>query len=69
MPERRATVTVVEQLARILERHEGPTGVRVRLERSDVERVLEVPIHVKVSAALFSELKGLLGPSVLAERR
>ncbi|MDQ1576327.1 MAG: polymerase subunit alpha, partial [Microbacteriaceae bacterium] len=39
--------------------------VRLRLIKADVARVFEVPFPVQVTADLYGELKGLLGPNCL----
>jgi DNA polymerase-3 subunit alpha len=65
MPEQRATVDTVTQLADALIRHKGDNEVRLRLTRGDVARIFELPYQVSVSPDLFGELKGLLGPACL----
>ena len=65
MPERRATESAVRELDRILERHRGDTPVTLKLHRDGVARVFEVPHPVAVTADLYGELKGLLGPQCL----
>ena len=63
--ERRATLAVTRDLRAVLERHQGPTEVRMRLERPGMARVFRLRNQVQISSALFGELKSLLGPSAL----
>ncbi|SDH17415.1 DNA polymerase III subunit alpha [Agrococcus jejuensis] len=63
--ERRATLAVTRDLRAVLERHQGPTEVRMRLERPGAARVFRLQHQVQISSALFGELKSLLGPSAL----
>ena len=65
MPEQRATESVVTELANVLERHRGDTEVTLRLHRGGTAKVFEVPHPVTVTADLYGELKGLLGPQCL----
>lgn len=65
MPEHRATEGVVDELAAVLYRHRGDTEVRLRLHKGSVAKVFELPHQVTVTADLFGELKGLLGPQCL----
>jgi DNA polymerase-3 subunit alpha len=65
VPEHRATQRTVTELAEMLERHRGDTEVTLRLHRGGVAKVFEVPMPVRVSADLYGELKGLLGPQCL----
>lgn len=65
MPEHRATETMIEQLAEVLERHKGPTEVALKLHKGGTAKVFEVPMPVSVSVDLYGELKGLLGPQCL----
>ena len=65
MPEHRATETVVGELAEVLSRHRGDTEVTLRLHKGSTAKVFEVPMPVQVTADLYGELKGLLGPSCL----
>jgi DNA polymerase-3 subunit alpha len=65
VPEHRATQRTVTELAEMLERHRGDTEVTLRLYRGGVAKVFEVPMPVRVSADLYGELKGLLGPQCL----
>ncbi len=65
MPEHRATESVVSDLADVLARHRGDTEVTLRLHRGSSAKVFEVPLPVRVSADLYGELKGLLGPQCL----
>ncbi|WP_404434754.1 DNA polymerase III subunit alpha [Microbacterium lacus] len=65
MPEHRATEGVVGELASMLHRHRGDTEVRLRLHKGSVAKIFELPHQVTVTADLFGELKGLLGPQCL----
>ncbi|WP_373426984.1 DNA polymerase III subunit alpha [Microbacterium sp. SORGH_AS_0888] len=65
IPEQRASETVIADLAAVLARHRGDTEVTLKLHRGGVAKVFEVPHAVSVSADLYGELKGLLGPSCL----
>ncbi|WP_072313307.1 DNA polymerase III subunit alpha [Agrococcus sp. Marseille-P2731] len=66
IPERRASMTAMRELRGLLERHAGPTDVRIALQRPDLERVFALPQRVRVSSDLFGELKSLLGPASIA---
>lgn len=65
MPDQRATTDTVTSLSEVLARHPGESEVRLRLVKGQVARVFEVPRPVTVSADLYGELKGLLGPNCL----
>jgi DNA polymerase III subunit alpha len=65
LPEHRATQGVVGELAEVLGRHRGDTEVTLRLHRGGSAKVFEVPMPVSVTADLYGELKGLLGPNCL----
>ncbi|TQJ32354.1 DNA polymerase-3 subunit alpha [Microbacterium sp. SLBN-146] len=65
MPEHRATEPVVGELAAVLERHRGDTEVVLKLHKGSAAKVFEVPMPVSITADLFGELKGLLGPQCL----
>ncbi len=65
VPEHRATQRVVGELAEMLDRHHGDTEVTLKLYRGSAAKVFEVPHPVRVSADLYGELKGLLGPQCL----
>ena len=65
MPERRASQATVEELLQTLHRHRGDTEVTVKLHSGSVAKVFEVPHPVHVTADLYGELKGLLGPQCL----
>nr|WP_315267592.1 DNA polymerase III subunit alpha [Microbacterium lemovicicum] len=65
MPEQRATESVVGELAEVLARHRGDTEVTLRLFKGSNAKVFEVPMPVRVTADLYGELKGLLGPQCL----
>ncbi len=65
MPDQRATTDVVRSLGDMLTRHVGDGEVRLRLVKGTTARVFELPHRVSVSADLYGELKGLLGPACL----
>src|SRR6478736_4612082 len=65
LPEHRATETTIGQLAEVLTRHRGDTEVTLRLHKGSIAKVFDVPLPVQVTADLYGELKGLLGPSCL----
>lgn len=65
MPERRASQATIEELLQTLQRHGGDTEVTVKLHAGSVAKVFEVPHPVRVTADLYGELKGLLGPQCL----
>ncbi len=65
MPEHRASESLVNELAAVLNRHRGDTEVTLRLYKGSVAKVFEVPLPVRVTADLYGELKSLLGPQCL----
>ncbi len=65
MPEHRATETTIGELAQVLGRHRGSTEVTLKLHKGSTAKVFEVPAPVTVTADLYGELKGLLGPQCL----
>ncbi len=65
LPEQRATESVITDLADCLRRHRGETEVTLRLHKGGTAKVFEVPHPVRVTADLYGELKGLLGPQCL----
>ncbi|WP_206697572.1 DNA polymerase III subunit alpha [Microbacterium aquimaris] len=65
VPEQRATESLVNDLADVLRRHAGDTEVTLRLHKGGTAKVFEVPMPVTVSADLYGDLKGLLGPNCL----
>jgi DNA polymerase-3 subunit alpha len=65
IPERRANEAVVGELRQMLDRHKGDTEVTVKLHSGSVAKVFEVPHQVRLTADLYGELKGLLGPQCL----
>ena len=65
LPERRASQATIEELLQTLKRHEGDTEVTVKLHVGSVAKVFDVPYPVRVTADLYGELKGLLGPQCL----
>ncbi len=66
LPDQRATTDTVKALNDVLIRHAGQNEVRLRLIKGQTARVFEVPYPVSVSADLYGELKGLLGPNCLS---
>jgi DNA polymerase-3 subunit alpha len=66
LPDQRATTDTVKALNDVLIRHAGKNEVRLRLIKGQTARVFEVPYPVSVSADLYGELKGLLGPNCLS---
>ncbi|WP_246159862.1 DNA polymerase III subunit alpha [Microbacterium rhizomatis] len=65
MPERRASEQLVSELLQTLQRHRGDTEVTVKLHSGSTAKVFDVPHPVRVTADLYGELKGLLGPQCL----
>ncbi len=65
MPEHRATESTIGQLVEVFGRHPGTTEVTLKLHKSGVAKVFEVPAQVGVTVDLYGELKGLLGPQCL----
>ncbi|MDZ8202631.1 DNA polymerase III subunit alpha [Microbacterium sp. SSW1-59] len=65
VPEQRATERLVNDLADVLQRHAGDTEVTLRLHKGGTAKIFEVPLPVTVSADLYGDLKGLLGPNCL----
>jgi len=63
IPESRATTKTVEALSGVLARHVGDSEVRLWLTKGETARVFDIPLPVSVSADLYGELKGLLGPN------
>jgi DNA polymerase-3 subunit alpha len=66
VPEKFATVPVLTALDEALGRHEGQAHVRLRLVKSGVARVFELPRKVNVSVDLIGEVKSLLGADCLS---
>jgi len=66
VPEKFATVPVLTALDEALGRHEGDAQVRLRLVKSGVARVFELPRRVQVSVDLIGEVKSLLGADCLS---
>ena len=64
--ESRATEQLLGQLREILDRHPGSSPVQLRLLTDSSARMFEVPFTVSVTADLFGEVKGLLGPRCLS---
>ncbi|MDF2044792.1 DNA polymerase III subunit alpha [Microbacterium sp. Kw_RZR3] len=65
VPEQRANEALIGELAQTLQRHAGDTEVLLKLHKGGTAKVFEVPLPVRVTADLFGELKGLLGPNCL----
>ncbi|WP_308220017.1 DNA polymerase III subunit alpha [Microbacterium sp. CFH 31415] len=65
LPERRASEATIGELARMLERHQGETEVTIKLHSGSAAKVFEIPHQVRLTADLYGELKGLLGPQCL----
>ena len=65
MPERRATRSSSTSCCRRCDRHRGDTEVTIKLHAGSTAKVFEVPHPVRVTADLYGELKGLLGPQCL----
>ncbi len=61
-----ATVPVLSALDEALSRHEGDAPVRLRLVKSGVARVFELPRTVSVTEDLIGEVKSLLGSRCLS---
>ncbi len=66
VPEQFATPPVLQALDETLLRHEGQSQVRVRLVKSGVARVFELPRKVHVTVDLIGEIKSLLGAECLS---
>lgn len=66
VPESFATVPVLTALDEALGRHEGSAQVRLRLVKSGVARVFELPRTVTVTEDLIGEVKSLLGSTCLS---
>lgn len=65
--ETRATPELMEELRSVFARHPGTSEIRVNLITSTGVRVFELPMTVRVTADLYGELKGLLGPRCLSD--
>jgi DNA polymerase-3 subunit alpha len=61
-----ATPPVLRALDEALMRHEGDSPVRVRLVKSGVARVFELPRKVHVTVDLIGEIKSVLGSECLS---
>jgi len=66
VPESFATVPVLTALDAALGRHEGHASVRLRLVKSGIARVFELPRTVSVTEDLIGEVKSLLGSDCLS---
>lgn len=67
LSEARATPELLEELRAMLGRHPGQSEVQLSLLTQAGVRVFELPDRVNVTADLYGELKGLLGPRCLTE--
>lgn len=67
VPASRCTTALVEQLREVLERHSGPSNVRMTLTSPgrEVRTQLDERWRVSPTTALFSDLKAILGPNCL----
>ena len=61
----RATEDLMEELKSTLKRHRGDSEVRLHLLTANAVRIFELREQVRVTADLYGELKGLLGPRCL----
>jgi len=66
VPEQLATPPVLQALDEAFLRHEGESHVRIRLVKSGVARVFELPRRVHVTVDLIGEIKSLLGAECLS---
>ena len=66
VPEQLATPPVLQALDEAFLRHEGESQVRIRLVKSGVARVFELPRRVHVTVDLIGEIKSLLGAECLS---
>ena len=65
LTESRATEQLMEELGATLKRHLGESEVHLSLITPTAVRIFELRERVRISADLFGELKGLLGPRCL----
>ena len=65
VPETFATAEVLQRFDEALERHPGPSEVRLRLIKDGVARVFSLPRRVEVSTDLIGEVKSVLGRDCL----
>src|SRR5690606_23855566 len=65
LSEARATEPLMEELRSTLKRHPGESEVHLNLITPHSVRVFELREQVRISADLFGELKGMLGPRCL----
>ena len=63
--EQRATESAMMSLREVLERYPGETEVSLTLHRGRSAKVFDVPLPVSITAELYGDLKGLLGPQCL----
>ncbi len=66
VPEHFATPEILADLDATLSRHQGESLVHLRLVKSGVERVFELPRKVEVSLDLIGEVKSVLGAHCLS---
>jgi len=67
VPETFATADVLQRFDEALERHPGPSEVRLRLIKDGVARVFSLPRRVEVSTDLIGEVKSVLGRDCLGQ--
>ncbi|GAA2536826.1 DNA polymerase III subunit alpha [Microbacterium mitrae] len=65
LAEQRATESAMMSLREVLERYPGETEVSLMLHRGRAAKVFDVPLPVSITAELYGDLKGLLGPQCL----
>ncbi|MGF3052373.1 DNA polymerase III subunit alpha [Microbacterium sp. YY-03] len=65
LAEQRATESAMMSLREVLERYPGETEVSLTLHRGRSAKVFDVPLPVSITAELYGDLKGLLGPQCL----
>ncbi|MBV0895092.1 DNA polymerase III subunit alpha [Microbacterium sp. NC79] len=65
LAEQRATESAMLSLREVLERYPGDTEVSLMLHRGRSAKVFDVPLPVSITAELYGDLKGLLGPQCL----
>ncbi len=63
--ENRATERTMLDLLEVLTRNAGDTEVTLKMHRGRQAKVFEIPHRVAITADLFGDLKGLLGPQCL----
>ena len=63
--EQRSTERTMLELMDIFSRHAGDTEVVYKMHSGRSAKVFEVPHKVSITADLFGDLKGLLGPQCI----